>query len=161
MRKNHLSRYGGVGKPLVLFILLGGNSMSTVYRINDKIDLKIDDIIVSISPLNYKIKADMQSFVMAGKPMNAAVLALKNSVKAIKGLKNVDGSNYELEFEADGSMKESCVDDLLNIPESGKLNVIAISLINGMPQGEFMDPQSNTPMDGVKFVERAKPPRKK
>lgn len=135
--------------------------MSTVYRITDKVDIKVDDIVVTISPLNYKIKADMQACVMAGKPMDAAVLALKNSIKGIKGLKLHDGSEYELEFESDGSLKEDCITDLLNIPESDKLNVIAISLINGMPQGEFLDPQTKKPMDGVKFVEKAKQQKKK
>lgn len=135
--------------------------MSVVYRVNDTFDIKIGDVVFAISPLNYKVKADMQSYVMAGKPMDAAVLALKNAVKSVSGLKLPDGSNYELEFDASGQLKDSSIDDLLNIPESGKLNVIAISLVNGMPQGEFIDPETGKPMSGVKFSKKAESTRKK
>lgn len=135
--------------------------MSVVYRVSDTFDIKVDNVVFSVSPLNYKVKADMQSYVIAGKPMDAAVVALKNSVKGVSGLKLADGSNYELEFDADGSLKEQCIDDLLNIPEASKLNVIAISLINGMPQGEFIDPETRQPMEGVKFVKKASSSRKK
>jgi len=134
--------------------------MSVVYRVSDKIDIKIGSVTVSLSPLNYKVKADMQAYVMAGKPMDAAVLALKNGVKDIKGLKLSDGSDYPLEFE-DGIVKDSCIDDLLNIPESEQLNVIAIGLINGVPQGEFLDPSTGKPMEGVKFVTKKASTRKK
>lgn len=129
--------------------------MSVVYRVSDTFDLKIDSIVVSISPLNYKIKSDMQSCVIAGKPMDAAVLALKNSVKKIDGLKTADGKDYELEFDSDGTLKEDCVSDLLNIPESSKLNLVAIGLINGMPKGDFLDPETRKPLQGVKFVSKA------
>lgn len=129
--------------------------MSVVYRVNDKFDIKIGEVVFSISPLNYKVKADMQSLVIAGKPMDAAVLALKNSVKSVSGLKLPNGSEYSLEFKDNGELEDACIDDLLNIPESSKLNVIAISLIHGMPQGEFLDPETNKPMEGVKFVKKA------
>ena len=129
--------------------------MSVVYRVSDRFNVKIGNVTVTMSPLGYKIKADMQSYVIAGKPMDAAVVALKNSVKDIKGLKLPDGSEYQLEFDDAGVLKEECVDDLLNIPESEALNVIAIGLVNGMPQGEFIDPQTKKPMEGVKFVKKA------
>lgn len=133
--------------------------MSIVYRINDVIDLKINDLIVSISPLNYKVKADMQSYIMAGKPMDAASVALKNAIKKIKGLCLPDGSEYELEFDASGCLSDSCISDLLNIPEATKLNIVAVSLINGIPQGEFIDAETGKPLEGVKFV-KTKPNQK-
>lgn len=129
--------------------------MSVVYRVSDTFDIKIGSTVFSMSPLNYKVKADMQAYVLAGRPMDAAVVALKNSVKSVKGLKNPDGTEYELEFNDDGSMKEACVDDLLNIPEANNLNVIAISLINGMPEGDFVDAETGKPLSGVKFVKKA------
>ena len=134
--------------------------MSVVYRMSDRRQLKIDNIIVSIAPLNYKVKADMQSMVLSGKPMDASVLAIRNSIKGIEGLKLADGSKYEINFDDDGQLSMECVEDLLNIPEASKLNLIAISLVNGMPQKEFMDPESGKPLDGVKFVEKAKAEKK-
>lgn len=129
--------------------------MSVVYRVNDTFELKVGKIVFSLSPLGYKVKADMQSSVLAGKPMDAAVKALKNSIKDVKGLKLPDGSDYELSFEPNGEVSDNCIDDLLNIPEAAKLNVIAISLINGMPQGEFVDAETGKPMEGVSFVKKA------
>lgn len=140
--------------------MLGGN-VSTVYRITDTFDLKIDNVVVKLSPLNYKIKSDMQAYVISGKPMSAAVLALKHAIKGISGLQLSDGSEYSLEFDADGSLSENSVNDLLNIPESSKLNLVAISLIHGMPQGEFLDPQTGKQLDGVKFVKKETATRKK
>jgi hypothetical protein len=129
--------------------------MSVVYRVNDTFDVKIGDVTFSISPLNYKVKADMQSYVIAGKVMDAAVTALKSSVKKVSGLKLPDGSEYELSFNDNGTLKDECIDDLLNLPEASKLNVIAIGLVNGMPEGEFLDPQSGLPLEGVKFIKKA------
>jgi len=134
--------------------------MSVVYRVSDTRELKIDSVTVTLRPLDYKIKADMQASVMAGKPMDAAVMALKHCIKGIKGLKLGDGKTYELEFETDGALKENHIDDLLNIPESAKLSVIAVGLINGMPEGEFMDPETGVQMEGVKFVKRTAPRKK-
>lgn len=135
--------------------------MSVVYRIKDTFDVKIGDVVFKISPLDYKVKADMQANVLAGKPMSAAILALKHSVKSVEGLTLEDGSPYELSKDEDGSLDNDAINDLLNIPESAKLNVIAISLIHGMPQGEFVDPETGKPLDGVKFVSKGGKSRKK
>lgn len=134
--------------------------MSVVYKVTDTFDLKVDNVVVSLSPLSYEVKADMQAYVLAGKPMSAGVLALRHSVKNIKGLKLPDGSDYELEFE-NGVLTKSTISDLLNLPEGNKVNIIAISLINGMPKGEFLDPETGNPMEGVKFVTKKGASRKK
>lgn len=128
--------------------------MSVVYRISDTFDVKIGQVTFKISPLDYKTKADMQSKVISGKPMDAAVLALKNAVKDVSGLKLPDGSSYKLEMEENGSLSDNTINDLLNIPEAAQLNVVAISLIHGIPQGEFLDPETGKPMEGVKFIKK-------
>jgi len=134
--------------------------MSVVYRITDTFDVKIGKVTFKISPLNYKVKADMQALVISGKPMDAAVIAVKNSIKGVAGLSLPDGSAYALEFEDDGSLTDNSINDLMNIPEASQLNVVAITLIHGMPDGEFLDPQTGAPLDGVKMV-KGKPARKK
>lgn len=135
--------------------------MSVVYKTTDVIKVKVDNVYFDISPLNYKVKADMQAKVIAGKPMDAAIIALKNSIKGVEGLKNPDKSDYSATFDEDGTLSEDTINDLLNIPEATKLNSIAIGLINGMPQGEFLDPVSGKPMDGVKLVDKKASTRKK
>jgi hypothetical protein len=128
--------------------------MSTVYTMSDKRQLKIDDVTITISPLDYKTKADMQACVIAGRPMDAAVLALKHSIKGVSGLKLEDGSGYSLPMDPDGTVSDAGINDLLNIPQSSRLSAVCISLIHGMPQGEFIDPETGKPIKGVKFVKR-------
>lgn len=135
--------------------------MSVIYRINDTFELKIGTLVVKLSPLDYKVKADMQANVLAGRPMDAAVLAIRHSIKGVSGLKLPDGSDYELEFNENNSLTENSVNDLLNIPEASKLNMVAISLIHGMPTGEFLDPETGKPLDGVKFVKKESSRKKK
>lgn len=135
--------------------------MSVVYRTSDTFDIKVGNVVFKISPLDYKVKSDMQASVMAGKPMDAAVMALKHSVKDVEGLNLPDGSKYELEKDDSGLLTENGINDLLNIPEAAKLNIIAVSLIHGIPEGEFIDPDTGKPMDGVKFVKKGSPSRKK
>lgn len=134
--------------------------MSVVYKVSDVINIQIDKTVFGISPLNYLVKVDMQNLIMQGKPMDAAILALKNCVKTVKGLKNQDGSDYVLEKDENGILTEATINDLLNIPEQTKLSTVAVSLIHGMPQGEFADPQTGENLEGVKFLDR-KQTRKK
>lgn len=133
--------------------------MSVVYKLTDTRDLKIDNIVVTIRPLDYKTKSDMQALIMSGKYLDSAILGLKHGVKDIKGLKNPDGTDYELSKSED-AIEESSINDILNIPEASKLNVVALALINGMPQKEFVDPETGKSLSGVSFV-KEKSTRKK
>lgn len=134
--------------------------MSVVYRMGDSRQLKIDSITVTIQPLDYKVKSDMQSLIMDGRAMDAAILGIKNGIKEIKGLVLPDGSEYELGRDEKGILDDDTVNDLLNIPESAKINLVAIRLLDGMPQREFIDPQTGETLEGVSFV-KEKTPRKK
>jgi hypothetical protein len=134
--------------------------MSTVYRTSDRIDIKIDSVVFTVSPMDYKTKADIQSNVIAGRIMDAAVVALKNSVKDVKGLKNYDGSQYSLEFDENKILTDECINDLLNISESDKLSLVAVSLTQGMPKDQFTDDKGR-PVEGVSIVKRKASSRKK
>ncbi len=130
--------------------------MSVVYTIDDKIDLKIGSVVVTISPLNYKVKSDMHALVLAGKHMDCAVLGMRHSIKSISGLTNSNGSDYKLKFDESGALADACIDDLLNISESENLSTIALQLMRGMPQGEFTDPLDGKKLKGVSFVKEEK-----
>lgn len=135
--------------------------MSTIYSITDKIEIKVDDLVVVISPLHYKVKSDIHSEIINGKTMDAAILALRHGIKEVRGLSRQDGSSYSVEFDPEGRLSDDCVNDLLNIPESSKLNLIAISMVNGIPKGDFIDPETKTPLEGVQFVKKTGRTRKK
>lgn len=86
--------------------------------------------------------------------MAAAFYALQCALKEITGVENGDGSNYELEFE-DGIVAKSSMDDLLNLEESSEMQIMAISLLAGVPR-EFKDPITGDKLDGVELVKEKK-----
>ena len=128
--------------------------MARIYRMTDRIPVKIHDMTVKIAPLSYDVKSVCQGLILNGSHMAAAVHALKNSVKGIAGLENADGSDYELEFEND-QLTDQCIDELLNVQGSDEMQLVAISLLQGIPK-EFTDPSTGKPLDGVSFAEAPK-----
>lgn len=134
--------------------------MSVVYKMSDRVKVKVDTIELTIGPLDFKVKSDIQSLFMTGKYLEGSVLAIKNGVKEINGLKLSDGSDYKLEFDSDGKISEDSINDIFNIEEAAKINLIAVSLINGIPSGEFVDPDTGKKIEGVTFVDRPKAEKK-
>lgn len=132
-----------------------------IYKTSDKISVKIDDICVKISPLTFEQKCEIQALLVEGNPMSvvkAATSAVKYAVKGLDGVENPDGSKYDLEFE-NGTLTDSCVDDLLNIDQDDKLSLVCTSLLNGIPK-DFIDPQTGKKVPGIK-IERGELPVKK
>lgn len=135
--------------------------MAKVFRTSDKISVKIDDIVVKISPLSYEQKSDIQSLLISGNPLSvveAAKQSIRYAVKEVSGVEDADGSPYKLEFE-NGYLSDSCIDDLLNIDPDDKLSLVCTSLLQGIPKG-FVDPQTGKPIEGIS-IERPKSRKKK
>lgn len=135
--------------------------MAKVYRTTDKISVRIDDIVVKISPLSYDQKTDIQMLLVSGDPLSvvkAAKESIKFAVKEISGVEDSDGNVYELEFE-DGALSNACLDDLLNIDPEDKLSLVCTSLLQGIPKG-FNDPQTGKPIEGIS-IERPSSRKKK
>lgn len=124
--------------------------MARIYKMADRIPIKIDDMVIHISPLNYENKAICQGLILNGRHMDAAVHALKNAIKDIDGLETADGSKYELEIE-NNQLTNDCLDELLNVQGSDKMQLVAISLLQGIPDS-FTDPVSGKEIDGISFV---------
>jgi hypothetical protein len=135
--------------------------MSVIYSMDDTRDVKVDDVVFTLRPLDYLKKSQMETAISQGNFMDAAVVALKSGIKDVKGLKRPDGTEYKLEFDESDMLTDRSINDLLNIPQNSKLSVIAFSMLNGISQSEFVDPQTGEPLEGVKFVEKpkAKKPR--
>ena len=139
--------------------------MSRIYKTNSRIEVKVDDLSVFISPLSYHQKMSLQVLMLkaANNDMNAAmeavVCALKMSIKDIKGLQVDDeGTEYQLEFSGD-EVSDECINDLLNLPCSNKLSAICTSLLAGVPD-KILGPDG-MPIEGISFVkpkmEKSKP----
>ncbi len=136
--------------------------MTKLYRSSDRISIKVDDITIKISPLSFHQKAEMQSLLITGNPMDivkAAHYAVRCAVKEISGVKLHDGSQYELEFDGD-ILSEECVSDLFNIPQKDKIGLICTELLNGIPNG-FLDPQTGEKLEGVSIIRSKSPAKKK
>lgn len=128
--------------------------MARIYRTTDRITLKVDDLEIKVSPLSYHQKSDVQRLLSEGLKKNdeikmneGLILAIRHSLKSIKGLEDVDGNEYKLESE-DGMLTEACVADLLNIEASPKLITICSQILNGIPK-DFN-------IEGVSFTEGKK-----
>lgn len=108
-----------------------------VYKTSDKIPVKIGDIVVTISPLSRGQKQEILSLsknssgILEENAFDMSALALKYSVKNIKGLKNLDGSDYNLKLDESGFVSDESIDDLFNIEENIKL----IQVMGALTQG--------------------------
>lgn len=137
--------------------------MAKIYRVTDRIPVKVDDIVVTISPLTIQQKSEVEAIGASGGSaalLNASLKALKYAIKDISGLENADGSGYKLEFDPDGSLSDACLDDIYNIQQSLKLITISLNLVNNIPD-EFYDPVTGVPLEGVSFVKGKNVTRKK
>jgi hypothetical protein len=133
-----------------------------IYKTTDKISVKIDDIVVQVSPLSFEQKCDIQALLVSGDPMSvvrAASMAIKYGVKGLEGVENADGSLYVLETDENGSLSDQCVDDLLNIDQDDKLSLVCTSLLNGIPK-DIVDPQTGKKIKGI-TIERYETGKKK
>lgn len=134
--------------------------MARIYKTTDKISVKVDDIVLKISPLNFEQKCEIQTQLLSGQPMDivrAARMAIKFAVKDVQGIEDQEGNPYELDF-SNGELSDDSIDDLLNLEQQEKISILCTSLLHGVPK-DLIDPQTGKPMPGVK-IERG-PARKK
>lgn len=130
--------------------------MGKIYRVSDRIKVKVDGLVVEISPLTFEQKINVQAEVLKGDPMSAmrgAALAVKYALKGLSGLTCPDGSEYELEF-AGGALTDQCLDDLFNLKESEKLALISLNLLQSVPSA-FVDPNTGEKIEGVSIVKES------
>lgn len=128
--------------------------MSTIYKTTDRIKYDLGDIQIEISPLDYHDKSAL--WALASKTQNGDVEslmkgsaeAIKRGVKNVIGLKNPDGTDYQVQFESSGKyLTDECVSDLMNIKESNNMINLCGQLIAGIP--------NNLP-EGVSLSEEGK-----
>ena len=104
---------------------------------------------------------DVQALVLEGTAMSAmkgAALALKYSLKEIKGLESEEGE-YQLEVE-NNMVTDNCIDDLFNIEQGTKLTLVALNLLQGIPES-FINPENGEPIKGVKILKGKSSGKKK
>jgi hypothetical protein len=136
--------------------------MVKIFRTSDRIPVKIDDVTITVAPLSFDQKTELQTVMMSAskEPMNAvrgARLAIKFAVKAVAGIEDMDGNSYKVELGEDGLLTDACVDELLNMEETPRLIAVCSQMIGGVPKG-IVDPSTGKAMPGVS-VELPKKPK--
>lgn len=126
-----------------------------IYRMNDRVRIKVKDVSFIVSPLNYAQKAEisgcitLQGSVQLEDTMKSLFLILKYSIKGLEGVENQDGKPYKLEMDGE-VLSDECVNDILNlgVPE---LTIAAYQLLNGIPD-KIMDPTTGKEIKAVKIT---------
>lgn len=130
--------------------------MSIVYKTSDRIKIKVDDIVLYVSPLKYHDKNKIQALLVSGDVdsiMQGATQALKCAIKDVKGLKLADDhlADYKLTFDDNGELSDESLDDLMNLQYNAKFSNICLKLVDGIPD-EFIDNASGEVMEGVYII---------
>lgn len=132
--------------------------MTKLYLPDEKVPLKVDDLTVFISQLSMAQKATIiEKLSNSGSSMSlveASQLAIKYGVKDIRGIELSDGKPYSLEFEGN-VLSDSCVEALLCLPQSDKLQAVCFSLLRGISD-PLLD-AAGKQIPGVEIVKSEKP----
>lgn len=129
--------------------------MALLYRTSDRLKLKVDDIVVHLSPLSYLEKAMVEEEVRKGTTIaltTAAAMAVKYAVKGVENVFLPGGEEFFVELDEEGKLTDQCVSDLLNLQMYDKLISISLNLLNGVPK-RFTNMETGQPISGVSFVE--------
>lgn len=136
------------------------------HRLKDKVDVKIGDVVIEISPLSFENRTAVQAEILIAERnrdplglVRAARLAMKHGVKGQRGITYHDDSEFLLEFDAQGDLTDSCLDELLLADSEEKLKLVCMTLAKGFPSVPI-DDQGN-PIEGILIEEGEKSPEKK
>lgn len=126
-----------------------------IYKTTDKIEYKLGELSIKISPLSVDDKNNLTELMFKGQQkadvkllMEGSLYALQCAIKEIKGLEDGEGNPFELSFDDSGKLTKECASDLLNLEQSSNLIGLCSSFINGVP--------TKLP-EGITLVESKKP----
>ena len=141
--------------------------MAKIYRLTDRIEVKLHDLKIKLSPLTLDQKTEIHSLVQEGAQksdttliLKATRIALKYCIKEIQGLQDMDDGDYELEFDDNGHLSDDNVEDLLNMSYSQELATICSTMAGGIPENNFVG-SDGKPLKGVSIIKKAKRKGKK
>ena len=126
--------------------------MEKIYRTSDRIRVKIGGLVVTISPLGFDQKSEIQALALSTSlvdGLDSAKKAVKYSVKDVEGLEDSNGA-YKIEFDESGVSEES-LDILFNTAVSDNLAFTCLNLLKSIPK-EFINPHTGKKLKGVSIV---------
>jgi hypothetical protein len=111
--------------------------MIKIYRMTDRIPIKIGPVEFLIGPLSYQQKQEilsqgqMKEGDFVANEMSMAALAIKYQVKEIKGVKDLEGTEYKVEMNGNG-LTDNCVSEILQLENSALLIAALANMLNGI-----------------------------
>lgn len=133
--------------------------MAQIYKVTDRIKVKVGDITLILSPLTKEqkmntqlhtakaVKGDMES------AMKAVELAVKYSIKGIEGLFHVNDQGVEVPYTVKlegGVLSDEAINDLMNMELSDKISNVATAFLGGVPS-EIKDQKGNK-IEGIEVI---------
>lgn len=139
------------------------NPMSKTYQV------KMGDVTFTLGQLDYKAKAFISNACTSIKQGQVIVDSalqcfynLKFGLRKVEGVKNEDGSDWNLTFEDPEKriVHDTCIDELLNSPVSDNLIYVAREMMEGIPD-KIVNPVTGQPLEGVELIVGGKEALKK
>jgi hypothetical protein len=109
-----------------------------VYKTTDQVPVKIGKLTFWLSPLSAKQKLDLMETssrkggVETVNNVDSAFKAMTYSIKAVDGLKNSDGSDFKVDLDESGCMKEECLDAIIGLECQQKIAEVCVKIIQGI-----------------------------
>lgn len=139
-----------------------------IYKRTDRITVKVGELMFKLAPLTLDQKEEVSRLMLSGRTVpgmakdmiRGTILAVKYSVKDVKGFTDVNDEPYNLHFDDTGSDKiltDECAGDLLNSPVSDKISLICAAIVNNIPD-MFTDIHGKK-IEGVEIVKENTPPK--
>lgn len=98
-----------------------------IYRLTDRIPVRIGEVTFWLAPLSASQKSELLSLITVKqgeervKPMELSVRAIQFALKKIEGVQDASGETYELLVGEDGYVTRECVEEVLGLDGSDLL----------------------------------------
>ena len=124
---------------------------------DDRFDLKIDDITVRLKPLDHLQKTEIEGCYeqKGGKILPLAdkqlYLLIKYMIDDISGFYNYDDTPYVVE-KVNGFLSEKCINEILNINIQNKLLSALYSCKTSLPPQKIFDFFTYEELEGAEII---------
>lgn len=139
--------------------------MAIVYPTKKSVFIKIGEVTFKVMPLSRQQKLLITEMIYKDAGSIHINLAkstyemMRMMIKGVDGLKNPDGSAYELKFK-DNLLTDDCLDDLSNVVDTQNIQMALKNFLTGVPSKLYsIIGESITPLKGAKVLQEKDVPK--
>lgn len=139
----------------------------TVYGPNDRLKLKVGELVFHVSPMTFAQKLKIQETMMrkGGQSLEdiglASFYTIKYSIKDVEGLEAPGGEPWKPSFEEDGSLTDQDTEALLSLQVKDSIIQSCLGFVNFGFGKELRDPGTGDVIKGVEIIDEPGLPKKK